>query len=167
MVVSFERLNYPRIKEGIIVSNTRTEFEKNPALRRGNAADRLGTEPVGRLLIRFSIPAITGMLVNALYNVVDRVFVGRGVNEVALGGLSLVLPLMTISMAFAMLFGIGAANMISMRLGQGRREEAENALNHCLVLLTVMGLLLMGLGLFFLEPLLSVLGAQEGSEALN
>jgi putative MATE family efflux protein len=132
-----------------------------------NAADRLGTEPVGKLLFRFSIPAITGMLVNALYNVVDRIFVGRGVNEIALGGLSLVLPLMTISMAFTMLFGIGTANMISMRLGQGRKDEAENALNHCFFLLCGIGLLLMAAGLLFIEPLLSLLGAQDGSEALG
>jgi putative MATE family efflux protein len=133
----------------------------------GDAASRLGTEPVGRLLLRFSVPAITGMLVNALYNVVDRIFVGRGVNEVALGGLSLVLPLMTISMAFSMLFGIGSANMISMRLGQGRREEAENALNHCFFLLIGFGLLLMVLELIYIDPILSLLGAQEGSVALG
>jgi putative MATE family efflux protein len=131
-----------------------------------DAADRLGTEGVGKLLLRFSIPAISGMLVNALYNVVDRIFVGRGVNEVALGGLSLVLPLMTISMAFAMLFGVGAANMISMRLGQGRRQEAENALNHCFVLLIVSGIALMAVELIFLDGLLSLLGAQEGSGAV-
>jgi putative MATE family efflux protein len=135
--------------------------------KRGDAADRLGSEPVAKLLVRFSIPAITGMLVNALYNVVDRVFVGRGVNEIALGGLSLAMPLMTVSMAFAMLFGIGSANMISMRLGQGRREEAENALNHCFFLLVLMGLGFMTLGLIFIEPLLSILGAQEGSGALE
>jgi putative MATE family efflux protein len=135
--------------------------------RREDAADRLGTEPVGRLLLRFSLPAVTGMLVNALYNVVDRIFVGRGVNEIALGGLSLVLPLMTISMAFAMLFGIGAANMISMRLGQGRREDAENALNHCLFLLVGAGLVMMAAGLIFMEPILSLLGAEEGSAAIG
>jgi putative MATE family efflux protein len=131
-----------------------------------NAADRLGTEGIGKLLLRFSIPAISGMLVNALYNVVDRIFVGRGVNEVALGGLSLVLPLMTISMAFAMLFGIGAANMISMRLGQGRRQEAENALNHCFLLLTIAGLAIMAAEITFLDGILSLLGAQEGSAAV-
>jgi putative MATE family efflux protein len=131
-----------------------------------DAAVRLGTESVGKLLLRFSIPAITGMMVNALYNVVDRIFVGRGVNEVALGGLSLVLPLMTISMAFAMLFGVGSANMISIRLGQGRRAEAENALNHCFWLLAGAGAILMAAGLIFLEPILSLLGAQEGSGAL-
>jgi putative MATE family efflux protein len=107
------------------------------------------------------------MLVNALYNVVDRIYVGRGVNELALGGLSLVLPLMTISMGFAMLFGIGAANMISMRLGQGRREEAEKALNHCLWLLVGIGLALMILELVFLEPILSLLGTRDDSEVLG
>jgi Na+-driven multidrug efflux pump len=107
------------------------------------------------------------MLVNALYNVVDSVFVGRGVNEDALGGLSLIMPLMTISMAFAMLFGIGSANMISMRLGQGRRDEAENALNHCFALLAGTGLLIMIIGLVFTDPILSVLGAQEGSVSLG
>ena len=132
-----------------------------------DAASRLGTEPVAKLLLRFSIPAITGMLVNALYNVVDRIFVGQGVNEIALGGLSLVLPLMTISLAFGMLFGIGAANMISMRLGQKRKADAENALNHCFFLLLGMGIVMMSVGLIFLEQILSLLGAQEGSEALN
>jgi len=132
-----------------------------------NAADRLGVEPVGRLLLRFSLPAITGMLVNALYNVVDRIFVGRGVNEIALGGLSLVAPLMSLAMAFAMLFGIGSANMISMRLGQGRKEEAENTLNHCLFLLILSGAALTFVGIFFLDNILSFMGAQEGSLALD
>ena len=132
-----------------------------------NAANRLGTEPVGKLLLQFSIPAITGMLVNALYNVVDRIFVGQGVNEIALGGLSLVLPLMTVGMAFAMLFGIGAANMISMRLGQGRQKDAENALDHCFFLLIGIALLMMAIGLIFLEPILSMMGAAEDSEALT
>ncbi|GHV72938.1 MATE family efflux transporter [Spirochaetia bacterium] len=132
-----------------------------------NAADRLGTEKIGKLLLQFSIPAITGMLVNALYNVVDRIFVGRGVDEVALGGLSLVLPLITITMAFAMLFGVGAANMISMRLGQGRRPEAENALNHCFWLLVGIGIIIMTVELALLDPILSLLGAQEGSTSLG
>ncbi|MDR0444001.1 MAG: MATE family efflux transporter [Treponema sp.] len=136
-------------------------------INKPDAAARLGTEPISKLLLRFSIPAITGMLVNALYNVVDRIFVGQGVNEIALGGLSLVLPLMTISMAFAMLFGIGAANMISMRLGQGKRQEAENALNHCFFLLVGIGFLMMAVGLIFLDPILSLMGAQKGSEALG
>jgi putative MATE family efflux protein len=141
--------------------------ESKPIGGQGDAANRLGTESVGRLLLRFSLPAIVGMLVNALYNVVDRIFVGRGVNETALGGLSLILPLMTIGMAFAMLFGVGSANMISMRLGQGKRSEAENALNHCFFLLAGMGAVMLVAGLVFIEPLLSILGAQKGSESLG
>ncbi|MCL2410954.1 MAG: MATE family efflux transporter [Treponema sp.] len=131
------------------------------------AANRLGTEPVGKLLLKFSIPAITGMLTSALYNVVDRIFIGNFVNEIALGGISLVLPLMTIAIAFAMLFGIGAANMISLRLGQGKKQEAQNAMNHCFFLLIGAGLVLMTAGIFFLEPLLFIMGAVEGSEALG
>ncbi|MDR2536616.1 MAG: MATE family efflux transporter [Treponema sp.] len=142
-------------------------MSNEPTHVRSDAAMRLGTEPVGTLLLRFSIPAIVGMLVNALYNVVDRIFVGRGVNEVALGGLSLVLPLMTVAMSFAMLFGFGSANMISMRLGQGQREEAENALNHCFFLLLSLGFLVITGGLIFLDPLVSRLGAPEGSESLG
>jgi putative MATE family efflux protein len=122
---------------------------------------------VGTLLLRFSLPAVTGMVVNALYNVVDRIWVGRGVNEIALGGLSLVLPLMTSNMAVAMLFGVGSANLISLRLGQRRREEAENALNHCLILLVVIGLVLTAAGLLFIDPILSLMGAEEGSLALG
>jgi putative MATE family efflux protein len=74
---------------------------------------------------------------------------------------------MTISLDLAMLFGIRAAKMISMLLGQKRKQEAENALGHCFFLLVGTGLVMTALGLIFLEPLLSLLGAQEGSEAIN
>jgi putative MATE family efflux protein len=136
-------------------------------IQKGDAATRLGTEGVGRLVLRFSIPAIAGMLVNALYNVVDRIFVGRGVNETALGGLALVMPLMTISFAFAMLFGIGAANMISIRLGQGRRDEAVKALNMGFFLLFATGLAIMAVELVGIDFFLSLLGAQEGSVSIG
>jgi len=149
------------------MSEEKTASEQIQQSARSDAASKIGTEPIGKLLLKFSIPAITGMVVNALYNFVDRIFVGQGVNEIALGGLSLVLPLMTIGMAFAMLFGIGAANMLSMRLGQGRRKEAENALAHCFFLLIGSGIIIMIVGLIFLEPILSLMGAAKGSEAIG
>ncbi|MDR2516624.1 MAG: MATE family efflux transporter [Spirochaetaceae bacterium] len=133
----------------------------------GDAATRLGTEGIGRLLVRFSLPAISGMLVQALYNIVDRIFVGRGVNELALGGISLVMPLMTVSMAFAMLFGVGSANMISMRLGQGRRDEAQNALNHCFFIALFIGVVLAIVQLVFLDFFLSLLGSGMGPELVG
>jgi putative MATE family efflux protein len=134
--------------------------------QQSDAASQLGTERIGKLLIRFSIPAIVGMVVNAIYNVVDRLFVGRGVDGIALGGLSLVMPLMTVSMAVSVLFGAGAANMISIRLGQNRREEAENALNHCFWANIIIGIVTSVLQFVFLDALLSILGAQEGSQSL-
>jgi putative MATE family efflux protein len=147
-------------------NTTSNDLPREAAPQRSDAASRLGTERIGKLLLQFSIPAIVGMVVTALYNIVDRIFVGRGVNEIALGGLSLVMPLMTISMAISMLFGVGAANMISMRLGQNRREEAENALNHCFWTNIILGAISMVLQFIFLDTLLSILGAQEGSESL-
>lgn len=141
--------------------------EKKPETVLPTAASRLGTEPVGKLMLQFSIPAITGMLVNALYIVVDRIFVGRGVGEIALGGLSLVMPLMTLTMAFGMLFGIGAAYMISMRLGQQRKNDAENALNHGFLLLVISGVILTVVEFAFFNPIFSMLGAQEGSLSLD
>ena len=132
-----------------------------------NAASRLGTDKTGKLLLQYSIPAITGMLANALYNVVDRIWVGRGVNETALAGLSLVMPLMTITMAFSMLFGIGSANLISMRLGQNRKADAENALNHCFFLLVVSAVIIMFLELIFLDQILALMGAEKGSGAIE
>jgi putative MATE family efflux protein len=134
---------------------------------KADAANRLGVEPVGRLLLKFSIPAVTGMLLNALYNVVDRAFVGHGVDELALGGLSLVMPLQTITMAFSMLFGLGAANMISLRLGEQRKLDAEKALNHALCLLVGAAIVLMVLQFIFLDGLISMLGAREGSASIE
>jgi putative MATE family efflux protein len=110
---------------------------------------------------------MTGMVVHALYTVVDRIFVGRAVNEAALGGLTLVMPLLTFFMALAVLFGLGSANLISIRLGEGRRKDAENVLNHCMVLLVGTGFVVMAVGLLFIDEILSLLGAQEGSLALT
>jgi putative MATE family efflux protein len=116
--------------------------------------------------LKYSIPAITGMVVNALYNVVDRIFVGHAVGETALGGLALVMPLMSVYMAFSVLFGIGAANMISIRLGQKQHEVAESALNHCFWLLLLCGGISAVVGLRLLDPILLLSGGVEGSESM-
>ena len=88
----------------------------------------LGTEPIGKLLIKYSVPAIIGMLVNGLYNVVDRIFIGNipGVGPLAIAGLGVTTPIMTIIIAFGMLIGIGTTTNISIKLGQGKKEEAES-----------------------------------------
>ncbi|MDR1136433.1 MAG: MATE family efflux transporter [Clostridiales Family XIII bacterium] len=144
------------------MDNNSNHNDANP-----DASERLGSEPIGRLLLDFSMPAITGMVVNSLYNIIDRIFVGHAVGEMALGGLALVLPLMTIFMAFAVLFGMGAANMISIRLGQQQHEAAESAMNHCFWLLLLSGVLVAFIGPVFMEPLLLLSGGIAGSESID
>ena len=87
----------------------------------------LKDEKIWKLLLKFSIPAIIGMMVNALYNVVDRMYIGR-LGALAMTGIGLNLPFMTILMAFGMLVGIGSGAIISIRLGQNKKEEAEKIL---------------------------------------
>ncbi|TDT51960.1 MATE family efflux transporter [Fonticella tunisiensis] len=119
----------------------------------------LGEESIGRLLLKFSIPAITGMLVNALYNVVDRIFVGNGVGAIAITGITISFPIMNIIMAFGMLVGIGAASLVSIRLGQKKKNEAEQILGNALTLTIIISLTLTVLGIAFLDPILIKFGA--------
>ena len=78
----------------------------------------LGTEPIGKLLWAYSLPTIIGTLVNALYNIVDRIFIGQGVGPMAISGLTLTFPMMMILGAFGMLIGQGSATQISIYLGR-------------------------------------------------
>ncbi|AKL96871.1 MATE efflux family protein [Clostridium aceticum] len=120
---------------------------------------QLGEEKVFKLLLKFSIPAIIGMLVNALYNVVDRIFIGNGVGSLGLAGITIGFPIMLFIMACGMLIGLGANALISIRLGEGRKEEAEKILANALVLLIGISLTISVVGSIFLEPLLRVFGA--------
>ena len=119
---------------------------------------QLGEENIGKLLIKFSVPAIVGMMVNALYNLVDKVFVGRGVGKPALEGVTATFPIALLLMAFAMLVGIGSAALISIKLGQQKKEEAEHILGNAFTLLIVISIVVTVLGLLFLEPLLLKIG---------
>jgi putative MATE family efflux protein len=122
---------------------------------------QLGEMKISKLLIKFSIPAIIGMLVNALYNVVDRIFIGQGVGSLGIGATTIAFPVMLIMMAFSMLIGVGANSLVSIRLGQNRREEAEGIFGNAFVLLVLSSLILSVIGLVILEPFLRFLGASE------
>jgi putative MATE family efflux protein len=130
-------------------------------LRRMDNSRELGERPIASLLLRFSIPAVVGMLVQALYNVVDRIFIGNGVGPLALAGVAVSFPLMLIAIAFAVLISIGATSLISISLGEGRRDRAETALGNGFVLLLAAAVATSVLGLLFLEPLLRVFGASD------
>lgn len=122
---------------------------------------QLGQENILKLLLRFSIPAIIGMLVNALYNVVDRIFIGKGVGTLGIAGITISFPIMIITMGFGMLIGIGATSLISIRLGEQKKDEAELIMGNAMILLVSISLILSIFGLSFLTPLLKAFGASE------
>lgn len=124
-----------------------------------NEENRLATRSIPRLLLAFSLPAVIGLLVNALYNIVDSMFVGRGVGDLALAGVTVSFPIMTLFIACVTLAGMGATALISLYLGEGRREEAETVAGNAVILFVLIGLGLASLGLLFLDRILVLFGA--------
>jgi putative MATE family efflux protein len=120
---------------------------------------RQGTEPIGRLLLRYSLPAIAGFLVNALYQLVDRILVGRGVGTEAMAAVTSVFPTTILAMGVGLMLGTGTGNQISTFLGAGRRDDAERVLGQSLRLAVVLGGALAVLLWIFARPLLRGCGA--------
>jgi len=128
-------------------------------------SQELGQTPVGKLLWKYFVPAIIGVLANTLYNLVDRVYIGQGVGALALSGLSVTFPIMIVAMAFGMLVSMGSASLISIRLGERKLAEAEKILGHAFILLVGISLAITGLGLLLRDVVLSLFGA--GPETLG
>ncbi|MDE5978162.1 MAG: MATE family efflux transporter [Turicibacter sp.] len=126
----------------------------------------LGEEKVSKLLIRFSIPAIIGMMVNALYNIVDRMFIGNipEIGGLALTGVGITLPIMTIILACGLLVGIGTSARISLKLGEHKRDEAEKHIGNAFVLIILISLSITVFGLLFMKKILSLFGASPDTE---
>ncbi|MCR4436933.1 MAG: MATE family efflux transporter [Clostridiales bacterium] len=122
---------------------------------------RIGEEKVSKLLLDFSIPAIIGMLVSALYNVIDRIFIGNSAGSLGIAGITIGFPIMVIQMAFGGLIGMGATSLVSIRLGQQKREEAELIMGNAIMLLSIITAVITVAGLTFLNPLLRVFGASN------
>jgi len=118
------------------------------------AVDRIGKEPIGRLLLSFSVPAIIGMLVQALYNIVDRIYLGQGVDPLAIAGIGLVMPVTMIIMACSMLIGIGANSLFAIRMGEKRHDEVEKIMGHAFLLLFLIPLACIAVVMGFMEPIL-------------
>jgi putative MATE family efflux protein len=128
-------------------------------------AQRLGEEPIAPLLLKFAAPAIVGLMAQALYITIDRIFVGRAINEDALSSLAVAFPLMLLLMALGMLVGFGAAALISIRLGEQRKPDAEQVLGNATVLLLAAAVVSTLVGLTTLDPLLKLFGAAAPARA--
>lgn len=122
-------------------------------------SQRLGTEPIPKLLLNLSVPAMIGMFVMALYNVVDTLFIARGVGINGVAGVSISFPIMMIIMAIAAAVGIGGASVISRRLGEERKEDANEVLGNLVIMISVVSLISIVGAFTFMEPLLALFGA--------
>lgn len=130
-----------------------------------NNQNRLGEENVFKLLKEFSIPAIIGMVVNTLYNIIDRMYIGHipKVGNLAITGVGITMPIMTIILAFGMLVGIGTSARISLKLGQNDKVSAEKHLSNAFTLLVIISIIIMIFGLSFMDTFLKVFGASANT----
>lgn len=120
-----------------------------------------GTASIPKLVLQFSVPAIISMLVNALYNIVDRFFVGQGVGSLGIAGITLCFPICLFIMAMSMMVGVGGNTLFAIRLGQKKYIQASIILNNSFSLLILMAIGAFTLGEIFMEPLLKLFGASE------
>ncbi|MCP9611995.1 MATE family efflux transporter [Coprobacter tertius] len=119
----------------------------------------LGTRPIGKLLIEYSIPAIIGMTVTSLYNIIDSIFIGHGVGPLAITGLAITFPLMNLVIAFCTLVAVGGATISSIYLGQKNTERATEVLHNVFILCIVHAVCFGAITYVFLDPILMFFGA--------
>ena len=125
------------------------------------AENPLGTAPVGGLIRKFAIPAIISMLVSAMYNIVDQIFIGQGVGMLGNAATNVAFPVTTIATALALLLGIGGASNYNLEMGAGREKKASGIAGTALSSLVISGAVLCGIVLLFLKPLLTLFGATK------
>ncbi|MDR1005792.1 MAG: MATE family efflux transporter [Bacteroidales bacterium] len=123
----------------------------------------LGRENVGKLLKKFSLPAIAAMIASSMYNIVDSVMIGQGVGAMAIAGVAICFPFMNLAAAFGSLVGVGAATVFSIKLGEGDYKTARLVLGNVVVLNTIIGLAFTALTLPFLNPILRFFGASDAT----
>ena len=121
----------------------------------------LRTEPIGKLLLRYSLPAIAAMVVFSLYNIIDSIFIGHGVGPLAISGLAITFPVMNLTFALVLLVGIGGASICSIRLGQQDIDGATRVLGNVLLLGLINGVTFGLLSQLVLDPVLTAFGASE------
>ena len=142
----------------------------SPSLQEGRTLKKsketdLGHDSIGRLLFRLAVPAVTAQLVNMLYNIVDRMYIGHieGIGAAALTGVGVTFPIIMIISAFSALIGMGGAPRASIKMGQGDYDGAEETLGNCFIVLVGISVMLTAVFLAFRRPLLLMFGASEAT----
>ena len=123
------------------------------------AKNPLGTEPVGKLMTKFAIPSIIAMLVGALYNIVDQLFIGHAVGTDGNAATNIAFPLSTMCISVALMFGVGGASCYNLSLGRGDSKKAPFFIGNSFVMLLFCGFVLCTVTELFLDPLLTLFGA--------
>ncbi len=126
-----------------------------------NNVAEMGEAPLGRLLLRFSLPSVAIMLVNGLYNFIDRIFIGQGMGTDALAAVAAGFPLMLLAQGIGSLLNAGAGTLISIAVGAGRREEAESTLGQAFTAALIAAAPVMALSWLFMDPILRLFGTTE------
>lgn len=121
----------------------------------------LGHEPVGKLMVKFAVPSIVAMLVSALYNIIDQLFIGQAVGTLGNAATNIAFPLSTSCIALALLFGIGGASSFNLAMGKKETDKAAHYVGNSIVLLLGSGIILMLITQVFLTPLLKFFGSPE------
>ena len=121
----------------------------------------LGTEKIGKLIRKFSVPCIISMVVNALYNMVDQIFIGWGVGFLGNGATNVVFPLNIVCLAFALMIGDGTSAYMSLKLGEKKKEDAEKGVGNGILISIIVATLFCVFTLIFLSPLLDLFGCTE------
>ncbi len=119
------------------------------------------TEKIIKLVSKFALPCVISLVVNALYNIVDQIFIGQGVGYIGNAATNVVFPLTVIAMAFAVLIGDGTAAFLSLRLGEGKKEGASRGVGNALILISIVGVLFLFLGIVLKEQLLTLFGVTQ------
>lgn len=143
----------------VFMTDTIEENEKRKASASG--ADYLGKENVGRLMVKFAMPSIVAMLVGALYNIVDQLFIGQAVGTLGNAATNIAFPFSTSCIALALLFGIGGASCFNLAMGGGKKDTAAYYIGNATVMLSLSGIVLAVLTIAFLDPMLVLFGAPD------
>ncbi len=123
------------------------------------STDDLGKRTIGQLLLQYSLPAIIASLATSLYNIVDSIFIGRGVGAMGITGLAITFPLMNLVVAFCVLVAVGGATISSIFLGQGNAEKASKVVGNVTILCLIHALVITTAGIIWLDPILYFFGA--------